>query len=156
MSAKWRKDFGSFLSDVGKMPAPGMSIDRIDGEKGYYPGNCRWATPKEQANNRCTNSVLGTPWGELTISQASEKSGIEYAVLAGRVRAGWPEKDLFKPVHHKNSLIGTPWGELTITAAAEKSGVPRKTLWHRLSNGITAHEKLFYAGDLRQFTPPTP
>ena len=47
---RWRKDFAAFYADMGDRP-PGTSIDRIDGTKGYEPGNCRWATVAEQAAN---------------------------------------------------------------------------------------------------------
>lgn len=47
----WRT-FAIFYSEMGPRP-PGTSLDRIDGTRGYEPGNCRWATPKEQRANRC-------------------------------------------------------------------------------------------------------
>lgn len=51
MCDSWSKDFRSFLEDMGERP-PNTSIDRINSDGNYEPGNCRWATGKQQRNNR--------------------------------------------------------------------------------------------------------
>ena len=50
MCDTWRNSYSVFLADMGEKPE-GTSLDRINGERGYEPGNCRWATAKQQGEN---------------------------------------------------------------------------------------------------------
>lgn len=91
---RW-KSFENFFADMGE-PATGTTLDRKDNERGYEPGNCRWATRAEQANNTRINHHI-TAFGEtLTVSQWAERIGVKYQTLYARItRRGWsPEKSL--------------------------------------------------------------
>ena len=52
----WLK-FDNFLADMGQCPSKKHSIDRANNELGYFKENCRWALPKEQANNKRNNRI---------------------------------------------------------------------------------------------------
>lgn len=57
MCSEWWNDFAAFLSHVGPRPGPQYSIDRINPDGDYEPGNVRWVTAKEQANNRSNSKA---------------------------------------------------------------------------------------------------
>ena len=100
---EWKESFHTFLEYVGKRPSKAHSIERLDVQKGYAPGNCVWATPKIQANNRKTNHILEYAGRALTVAQWSDEVGISQHTLNARIRRyQWTvEQSLTTPVRNK-------------------------------------------------------
>jgi hypothetical protein len=82
--AHWLR-FENFLTDMGERPR-GMSLDRIDNDGSYEPGNCRWATPAQQGNNTRKVRIITFGGESMTISEWAQKLGLKRTCLTTRLR----------------------------------------------------------------------
>lgn len=99
---RWKDSFPSFLEDMGKRPSPSHSIDRIDPNGDYEPGNCRWATQIEQTRNTRRSKTLTIDGETKTVAEWSEETGIPAFRIYKRLAAGRSGRDaLFAPKNKK-------------------------------------------------------
>ena len=91
-----------FFACMGEAPE-GMSLERIDNEKGYSPENCRWATMAEHATNKRTNVILTFRGKSQTISEWSRELGVGKTAIHNRLKRGLSASEaLGTPVLKRN------------------------------------------------------
>lgn len=108
---RWRDSFEAFLTDVGDRPSPAHSLDRIDNDGNYEPGNVRWATAKEQARNKRCNVRITSEGVSLTAAEWSERTGVPAETIINRFKRGVPAKDCVSVPPgqlRRKKLKGTP------------------------------------------------
>lgn len=102
---EWLNDVAQFFADMGPKPSPKHTIDRIDTNGNYCKANCRWATMKEQCNNRRSSKWVSYLGETKTVSNWADQFGIHRSVILSRLKMNWSiERALTTPVQKKTFI----------------------------------------------------
>lgn len=95
MCDDWKNDFMTFYDwAMSNGYKKGLTIDRIDVNGNYEPNNCRWVTPKEQANNRRNTPYITYQGKKQSLKQWSEELNVNYYTMRKRYKKGWKTKEI--------------------------------------------------------------
>jgi hypothetical protein len=148
--SEWRDSFDAFHSYVAGLPnygEIGYSLDRIDNNGNYQPGNVRWATRKEQNRNTRNNRLL-THNGKTQCATAwAEEVGLKKNLVEVRLSRGWDieialtattKEEKRARIRRNNHLITCNGKTQCLSAWADEMGISHQTILMRLKSGWSA------------------
>lgn len=140
---KWNTLDG-FLDDMREGFKLGLTLDRIDYNKGYNKENCRWITMKEQANNTSWNRMLKYNGENMTMSEIADKAEVKYYLLEKKInKLGMTVEDAIKSIkEYKKEEITFNGITKTVSEFAEEYGMTYHQLKKRLMRDWTIERAL--------------
>lgn len=130
---RWN-EFENFLADMGERTDDKLSIERIDGTKGYYKENCKWATKEEQGNNSKINHPLTYNGKTQNVSQWARELKIPVYTLYQRISKGWTDEETLSIPRKEPLRILTYNGKTqSMVDWARELGFTRNTLSNRIN-----------------------
>lgn len=130
---------------MGERP-DGATLDRINNDGHYEPGNCRWVSRKANSRNRSDNRLLTLNGKTATLAEWVDITGHTLATLQGRVRERWSDEQVLTTparVREANRMLTIAGETKPLVQWCEERGISPRTVRHRLAKqGMTPAEAL--------------
>ena len=139
---RWKTSFMAFLKDIGRRPSPDHSLDRINNDGNYEPGNCRWATNVEQCNNMRRNVRFTFDGVTKTLRQWSRTTGISSGSLEARIKLGWDVERMLTTPTHRSLTIEMNGVRRTYLEWSRATGFPVNAIRARIRHGWSTVDAL--------------
>lgn len=139
----WLESPEKFFEDMGTRPHR-ASLDRIDVNGNYEPGNCRWATTMEQGSNKRSNSFFNIGGELLHLAEVSRRYNIAEATFSRRIKTGMSTEDAVgiavRPINQMLTIDGV---SKNFPAWAKHAGITVATIRNRLRKGWSNKDAVF-------------
>lgn len=141
--AEWLSSFEEFLAYVGRRPSSVHSLDRINNNGNYEPGNVRWATHKEQCGNTRRSRVIECSGRSQTLTGWAEETGLSKSLILDRLKRGWSSEEALRtPV---NSTRRYPRVSVLVIESIRNlhsNGVPVKEICNKTGVSVTSVRRI--------------
>lgn len=151
--ARWLDSFEDFLADMGPRPSTRHSLERKNNDGDYTPDNCKWATRKEQIENRRCSRKLTVGSRTLSLDAWSKETGTSYSTIHSRLKRGWPPEEALRPrTLRLRGVKELTFSGRTLSVAdwAKVLGFPKTKIYKRLAAGWSVEETLSHTPKTRR------
>jgi len=143
---RWANSFEAFFLDMGSRPTAKHSIERNDNNGNYEPGNCRWATPIEQANNKRSTVLIDINGVAKPLSVLAREHGLDRSVVVSRIARNESADSLFRPSELRAKKLTFNGITDTYLGWSQRVGIKPETISQRIRRNKWPVEKTLTQG----------
>lgn len=140
MCEEWRVSFERFYADMGPRPSKQHSLDRIDNDGPYAPGNCRWADNITQHRNTRRSAMVCFNGETRTIAEWAERLKIGHNTIRQRLAMGWSTERALSVKPSYRRILTVNGESRSLTEWASIAGLTHASIHARLERGWS-HER---------------